>query len=677
MQLVSFRVKNFRSINDSGDIAVSQITAMLGRNESGKTNLLRALQSLNPPGGIQPLDRIKNFPKKCRLGECAEDTQVIASIWELNDSERRELCAILPGADNVTQVTIRRDYGAIRRIGFVGLGPIQFDESNVKSKTQKVSAAVEAAAGTLEEGKKVELINAAAAFEASMKVQPNRDEWAKSATEALKRLQVALAAADVDLSDRSEALVTEMSELAEVITNRNQQETDARKWVLSVLPVFVFVDEYPELQGHQNINSYLRRKSRELPHDGNSEVTDGNFEKLCKVADLDPQQLHDLLAKGEPENRNQLVNRASAVVTNEIKRLWKDRPLKVRFNLDGQYLDTFISDSNTTYDVEVNLSDRSRGFQWFFSFYITFYADTMNGGNAESAILLLDEPGLYLHAKSQSDLLEHFAKDFSNQILYTTHSPFMVPTRSLDSIRTVSISEERGTTVTNDPSGDAKTLFPLQAALGYNIAQSLFIGANNLVVEGVTDFWILSVVSTYLADIGREGLRADLTITPGGGAQKISYMVALLSSQELNVLVLLDDEREAKATKNDLVRNRLISEQSVVFVSEAFAEDAPKESDIEDLLTPAIYESLVLESYAKELADKSLTLNNHIPRIARRVETALEELGVPFLKTRPTRLLLQKMGTAPASVMDEATIARFEALFRTINHRLEKHLRGV
>jgi len=49
------------------------------------------------------------------------------------------------------------------------------------------------------------------------------------------------------------------------------------------------------------------------------------------------------------------------------------------------------------------------------------------GGYAENAILLLDEPGLYLHAHSQSDLLVHFAKDFKNQILYTTHSPFMVP----------------------------------------------------------------------------------------------------------------------------------------------------------------------------------------------------------------------------------------------------------
>ncbi|MBF4280343.1 hypothetical protein EAY27_25000, partial [Vibrio anguillarum] len=151
----------------------------------------------------------------------------------------------------------------------------------------------------------------------------------------------------------------------------------------------------------------------------------------------------------DPETRNQLVNRAGAVVTSEIRRLWTDRELKVRFNLDGNFFDTYVSDPTSTYDVEVNLNERSRGFRWFFSFYITFFADT-HGGDAENAIILLDEPGLYLHAKSQSDLLKHLDDDFSNQIIYTTHSPFLVPTKQLSTVKTVNICQEKGTTVTND-----------------------------------------------------------------------------------------------------------------------------------------------------------------------------------------------------------------------------------
>ena len=77
----------------------------------------------------------------------------------------------------------------------------------------------------------------------------------------------------------------------------------------------------------------------------------------------------------------------------------------------------------------------------------------------------------------------------------------------------MNISEDAGTTVTNDPTGDARTLFPLQAALGYDLAQSLFVGSSNLIVEGVTDYWIISSVSDYLHDAGRTGLHEKLTRT--------------------------------------------------------------------------------------------------------------------------------------------------------------------
>jgi hypothetical protein len=65
---------------------------------------------------------------------------------------------------------------------------------------------------------------------------------------------------------------------------------------------------------------------------------------MCKVADLNPNQLETLHAAGDHETRNQLANRAGAIVTNELRRLWKDRQLKVRFSPDAHHLDTFISD---------------------------------------------------------------------------------------------------------------------------------------------------------------------------------------------------------------------------------------------------------------------------------------------------------------------------------------------
>ncbi|WFU40131.1 AAA family ATPase [Bradyrhizobium sp. CB82] len=668
MQLTSFRVFNFRSIQDSGDIKLARITSILGRNESGKSNLLLALRSLNPVEGFTALNPIKDFPRHRRLEECTDHTIVVSTKWKLTTDEKSELLAILPRAKDIAEIEIGRRYSKQRFVSFPGLPAIPFDEADIKSKIKKITAAAKAAAEELCEPKKGELSKAADNFETGCASIADKEKWAVAAIGSLKTLRTELAKADVELTDKQEQLLVELEDTTSLLAGDKEAQQKARDWALRQLPHFIYLDEYPDLNGHQDIAAYLQRKANNQATDA-----DGYFEKMCKVAGLDPTKLQELLQKNEHETRNQLTNRASAVVTGEIRRLWKDRPLKVRFNVDAQHLDTFISDPNATFDVEVNLDERSRGFKWFFSFYITFSADT-DGGKAEDAVLLLDEPGLYLHAKSQSDLLNHFEKDFSNQILYTTHSPFMVPTHQVDSIRTASISEQKGTTVTNDPSGDARTLFPLQAALGYDLAQSLFVGPNNLVVEGVTDFWLLSTISAYLADAGKKALRSDLAITPAGGAQKISYMVALLTSEQLNVLALLDDEKAARTTKDDLVRARLIKEQNVVFVSESIGAGAATDCDIEDLLDPAMYEALVRESYAKELKGKILILNPKIPRVAKRLESALADLGIEFHKTRPTRLFLTKMAADPKTVMTPNSVGQFEKLFELVNERLQTHL---
>ena len=664
MQLKSFRVTNFRSVNDSGEIDVARITALLGRNESGKSNLLKALHSLNPVEGFQALKPIKDFPRHRRLEECTAETQVVSSKWELDDADRKRLADVFPRGATATYVNVSRRYkGDWRGVSFQGLESIEPNESDVKAKLRKISAAVRAVAEPLDEPHKGNLQTAANTFETNTefsKIQ-NYTTWAEKCVSSIRELETALAAASSELTDKIEQYLTDIDEVAKQISKDKTQRASGHKWVLDNLPKFIYLDEYPELAGHQNISEFINRKNR-----NQREPEDEYFDKLCKVAGLKPEELQNLIS--DPETRNQLVNRASAVVSNEIKRLWKDRALKVRFNVDGNYLDTLVSDPTSTYDVEVNLNERSRGFQWFFSFYITFSADT-DGGKAQNAIILLDEPGLYLHAKSQSDLLRHFKVDFTNHILYSTHSPFMVPTDNLDSVRTVNISESAGTTVTNDPSGDSRTLFPLQAALGYSLAQSLFIGPNNLVVEGITDYWIMSSISEYLADKKKAALDENLTVTPAGGAQKVSYMVTLLSSEELNVVVLLDQEKDSLATKDEITKSRLASEKNIVFVTAAFDADPPDEADIEDLLDADVYGALVKESYAKELKGKTLNLNPKIPRIAKRFEAALAELTIDFHKTRPTRLFIRKMAENATSVITPETEERFARLFEAINSR--------
>ena len=664
MKLKQFRIQNYRSITDSGLIHVGQLTSLLGRNESGKSNLLRALHSLNPSDGFKALSKVKDFPRHRRLEECSDTTPVVDTLWELDDADRTELGKLWARGETATAVRIGRAYGDRRTVGFDGVSAQEFDAAAIKSKVRKIVPAVKAKAAKLDEQVRTVLEAAADKFDADVAPSADALAWANKAKPALAALRQALATADAELTDTQDAHVVELEDLANTIAGDIEGEKNARQWAIAQMPVFMYLEEYPELNGHQNIAEFLQRKEQ-----NQQTSADVNFEKMCKVAGLRPEELQSLLGQKEHETRNQLANRASAVITSEIRRLWKDRPLKVRFDTDAEHINTFVSDPNATFDVEVNLNERSRGFQWFFSFYVTFAADT-KGGAAEDAILLLDEPGLYLHAKSQRDLLNHFEADFKNQILYTTHSPFMVPTHRLDTVRTVSIAEEVGTTVSNDPSGDARTLFPLQAALGYDLAQSLFIGPNNLVVEGVTDYWALSSISEYLNSNGGGGLRGDITITPAGGAQKIPYMVALLSSEQLNVLALLDHEKDAKTTRDELVKSKLISDKNVIFIADAFGSSPPKEADMEDLIDPKVYETLVHESYAKELKGVSLKVNDKIPRIAKRFEDAFKTAGLEFHKTRPMRLLLAKMGTDPKQIVTRDVADRFRTLCEIANKRI-------
>ena len=662
MLLQSFRVQNFRSINDSGLITTEQLTAILGRNESGKSNLLLALQVLNSPEGTQEVQAIKNYPRDRKLDECSSDTPLLETYWTLTTEERAKLTSLFPRAETVTSIKISRNYGKTRYFSMIDLASHNFSAEDIRKKVKRLLTKIEIEFDKLDPTQETTF----STIKDNLSVITPKDgvsgsSWCTEVTDVLSNVRKSLVANSIETDD-IDALVDELEEKVEALDDKKQKQ-EAINWLDSIIPVFIYVDDYPELNGHHNLNEYNSRKNQNTLTN-----EDKNFEKLCKVSGIDPIQL--INEAQDSETRNQLVNRASAVMTKEIRRLWQDRQLKVRFNVDSHFFDTYVSDPNSTYDVEVNLNERSRGFKWFFSFYTTFFADTKNG-EAENAIILLDEPGLYLHAKSQSDLLKHLDEDFNNQIIYTTHSPFLVPTKKITLVKTVSIDESKGTTVTNDPTGDSTTLFPLQAALGYDIAQSLFIGSNNLIVEGVTDFWYLNSVSDYLKSISRTGLDAKIIITPAGGAQKVSYMVSLLASQNLNVVVLLDEERESKTTRDELVGNKVIHKNNILFVSECL-DTKVEEADIEDLLDRDVFLNLVKSTYSDELK-----FNENIPRVAKQAEQAVRAKNQSFVKAKPAREFMTLLGSSPEQVMTEFSINLFEKLFQLINKKIKNASRNT
>ena len=662
MRLAAIMVQNYRSIVNSEPISISRVTALIGQNESGKSNLLQGIYLLNPDSEPRNLEKSTSYPRHLNFDLCSDSTLVVNSRWELSGDDKKKLADIWPAVKSLTLVEVQRDYAGMLYVTFVDQRPLNrmLPLKKIRSLTKKSVTDLYNLPYELTDASVDSWESVYQKFANSMTVTENYEEWAMNALVAIADLRHSLAGARLAFEKNEDSHLETLKDCINNFLEEVSRRANARSWVRDNMPKFVLLDVFPQIPGRVNVSQYLSRISSNT-----GTQADVHFGKMCKVAGLD---LISLVNQKQPRARRRILYEASKKLTREIQNLWIERRLKVQLDLDGDDFTTSISEPSGYHDIDIELDERSLGFRWFFSFFISFAADTMDEGTS-NAIILLDEPGLHLHARSQQNLLRIIERRFRNQAIYTTHLPFMVPTNNLNSIKVVTYHRRKGTIVSNDATGrgDSKTLFPLQAALGYDITQSLFIGKNNLVVEGVTDYWVLFSISKYLSRIGKTHLRDDITIMPVGGAHKVCSMVALLSSQRLNILVLLDHEIEAKKERDRITKTMLLNQDKIIFVSEGFEGEAPSESDIEDLIGEDVYEKLVLESHSKELTDNKLKHVSKAPRITKRFEDDFRKIGAKFDKVQPMRLLSQKLNEGGEGILTPEIENRFSRLFEKIN----------
>jgi predicted ATP-dependent endonuclease of OLD family len=317
---------------------------------------------------------------------------------------------------------------------------------------------------------------------------------------------------------------------------------------------------------------------------------------------------------------------------------------------------TFVKDESNK--ALVPLEERSKGFQWFFSFDMKFMYETE--GEFKNSVILLDEPGMHLHAAAQRDLLDRMkAYAQNNQLIYSTHLPFMIDMNRLDNIWVAEDRPDAGTIVHHDwATADKDARFTLQAALGLSWAQSLFIGQKNLVVEGVTDFWFLITLSTLLKEAGDQGLPEDLVVTPAGGASKVAYVATLLAGQELKVAALLDSDAEGIAARKQLVNNWLLKDSDVLLLGDVIGN--PGTCALEDLFDEEYYLSHASAAYSKELDGKQIKLPKTPPvSIVDRLKLHFSEREISFNKGRVAKLIMKDLATKALADLTPSTVDAF------------------
>lgn len=372
------------------------------------------------------------------------------------------------------------------------------------------------------------------------------------------------------------------------------------------------------------------------------------------------------------ERRKAELEAVSNDLTKQVREYWTANPdLRVEFDVDPQVvrdqyghesvvrriLDVRVEDRR--HDFSNNFSQRSSGFQWFFSFLAAFTEFEETEGDV---VVLLDEPGLTLHGKAQADFLRFINERLAPvaQVIYTTHSPFMVETDRIDRVRVV---EDRGPDDGTVVSADSMlvsddTVFPLQAALGYDLAQHLFVGDTNLLVEGPSDYLYLEVFSQHLAG-SSEGLNPSWRILTAGGSGNIPAFVTLMG-RELQVTVLVDSGTESTGRLQKAIEANRLSQRRLVTVAEIIDR---KNGDIEDLFAPADYLLIYNKAFGTEIKASDLPQGD---RIVKQIE---QHLGNRYDHNRPAQTLL----TAQAELvpkMSEATVAAFQRLIARINETL-------
>jgi energy-coupling factor transporter ATP-binding protein EcfA2 len=651
LKLIKAQVWKYKSIEDSTPVDISDgITVLVGKNESGKTAFLEALNKACPLGK-ETFNHVNDYPRKdfsrYKAEHAAERYQKVAQLtYEINDSLIAKINAEVfggaPVIPNSIKTTRTINYGNNTTIGF-----------------------------------HVDVDATLAALKKPLEGLEHQEEVFSDATS----LEVVL--------ERIAALgLPADSKLAQFAHQWEQRKPTSKGWgyvdgyiwrtyVSQATPKFLYFDDYKLLEGKINLQQLQTRKAQNQLDDAD--------ETALGLLELAGTTINELMSDEGYETAKANLEAIGLSITQKVFEFWKqNQDLDVEFDIKSDPKDRapynsgpnlYIRIKNRRHGVTVPFDQRSKGFIWFFSFLVWFDAIQSRVGTNDDLILLLDEPGLNLHALAQADLLAYIGELSQNhQIIFSTHSPFMVDSTRIEDVRVVEDKPKEGTKITGELAGSSdESVFPLQAALGYSIAQNLFIAKRNILIEGPADLIILQHMSSVLEQAGLKSL-TDGILVPVGGLDKLATFVALLGSNKLKLVVLHDRAASPHQKLEELVHQKLIERKRVLDFS-MFIDPQPGEADIEDLMPIRLYADAFNVAYAKELGDNKLDpseLGQH-PRTVERINQWLKAKDITLLKDggfnhyRVAQALLPMLTVANLGVDD---LAPFEKLFIKINSAL-------
>ena len=679
MRLRRFRIRAFRCIHDSGDVTVGDLAAFVGRNESGKTTILQGLILLNRDEIVSDLDLCDEM-----VEELKSEIKVAEGVFELNEHEREFVKEKFPSLDIKRLKIFRTNKNPEIQYDFED-GKIGEEQNTNLRSWQSITSDLQNFIDTIPNHIQERLDTDFFQLSSPPKTISGFKKDLQIFDESIK-----------SVASEEEEVISEWNELYPKILENSDgflntsERLELEEFIKDNLhPRIVYFSDYKKILGNINLQDYLH---------GVKSSTSGNVEyveefdrvetvrNLFYLAELELDKLEEY--QNSPSKLIKLLNQASKKLTSRLNPAWKGEPIHVelRFN-PGNIMSVIISDVHRDGTITNTglLNRRAEGFKWTFSFIINFAAETQRS-ELKEAILLLDEPARNLHPTQQrgiSDMLKNLAG--TNQVLYATHSPFMIFDYTPGNLLVVELERKNHLSKIYYEywKADDATLIPILYGLSRGLVESTVdreIGSNSrpiIIVETMSDTMYLNAFDKFLQDPNIS--MNPLNVIPAYNKNSVLPLAIFYRDHGYNTFILLDNDNESKQIAEQLKNNKFSEIQTIFFEREGKLLQS-----IEDYMVTEDYLYAVNQTYEIKLRKQgfeNLTSNQVMIQGKKGVVENLtavwdehrdDEWG-EFEKEEICRYISEKIALGDANFLTEKTKDQVRTLYRLIAERIRQH----
>jgi len=680
MRLRKFRVRAFRCIHDSGEIKVGDLAAFVGRNESGKTTILEALTLLNKDSKTSELDLCDEM-----TDELKSEVRLAEGDFDLNEKEIKLIQEKFPNLQDIKTIKIYRTQTNPK---------VQYDFGDVKisGEASKRLNSWENFVERIENF--VSNIPNPIRIRVDMKFLQGhpprtRDAFTNMMAEFNNQIYL-LASEDRQVISEWEKIYRDVDNIYDNLLIGTTERSALENFIEDKLhPRFVYFSDYKKILGNIDLNEFLketkgiRPKGLEYIEEFDKAETVKN---LFYLAELDADKLEEVA--NTPSRLIKLLHTTSRKLSERLNPAWKGDPIHVELRYNpGNILSVVISDVHKDGTVTNTglLNRRAEGFKWTFSFIVNFAAETQRS-ELKEAILLLDEPARNLHPTQQrgiSDLLKNLAG--SNQILYATHSPFMIFDYTPGNLLVVELDKRKHLShIYYDYwNADDQTLTPILYGLSRGLVESIIdreIGYNSrpvIIVETMTDSMYLNAFDRFLKDPNLS--MNPLNIVPAYNKNSVLPLAIFYRNHGYNTFVLLDNTDQSRQISTLLQTNGFKSVQMIFFELGG----QPRQA-IEDLIIDEDYLHAVNQTYEIKLRKEgynNLTREDLVAKGKKSIIDNLNEIWKEnqhlgwekFDREDICRYICEKIALEETEFLSDKTKDQFRAIYRLIAERIRQN----